>query len=363
MRSILLICGLLITQLGFSQSEITDTTVSRPSVSGLYLSLDSELNTNVYESFVDGGLQTARLGYGITNRVMVGARISSRFNYFSGDANFEANESFLFARYYFLLRQRTRMFAEVGIGTDKVFGERLTTYNLAVGLERQLAPGIVATGLLLYNRIESVQYVFDLTFGFATYLNQLSTLDREAGFERGTFILNQNWGTISSTQQIVDPQTISQQFLVINFNPRVGYFVSDHLLAEVGISANFSQDKNDSRVPISVHYTGKSIGGSAGLRYLPFPRARFAPYIGGEFGFEATEETDGDIFGRGSSTKSTFSTNYVAASLGVMHRLSKHLSIDLNGQYVSAQASRVSPRYEVVRLSLGLRALLVRGRK
>lgn len=328
------------------------------------MSLNAELNSDMFGS-VD--FPAARVGYGITDRIMVGARINSRIGFTAYGNDFNANGSFLFARYYFLLRQRTRLFAEVGVGSTKVLRDRLVTYNLAAGLEYQLTPGIVATGLLAYNGAGSQQNTVELTFGFAAYLNQLSQLRRGIGFERGTIVLNQNWGTLlfSDTDS---PLLFVERSVSFDFNPRAGYFVSDHLMLEAGLSASHNRRKFNFDPFLDTNDTRTAVGVSAGLRYLPFPEAKFSPYVGGEVGYEVgNRDSIFDTQGSSGGSDVNFSTNYVAASLGVMHRLSDHLSIDLNAQYSSSQYddSESAPfsRFNGVRLSLGLKALLVRGRK
>ena len=302
-----------------------DSTLGAPSYRGWYLSGHTPMGAGgFYGGAASFGLAAERVGYGITDRLMVGAGLRLPFaNVFSSDSDFEVEFS-PFVRYYVWQNKQWRMFGELGLNTSYSGSFDLSNYYGAVGVERALAPGVFATATLEHARGRRGFSTTSLDLGFSTLISQLQPLGLSTTFNRGTWVIGESWGRLHHTS--LNFGSRENRSFGVDLRPNVGYFLSKSILLEGTLfgswnRSNFNWTREEQEV------TTQEVGVGLNAKYFILPEARFSPYL--DAGMWVSKSRFIVEQGVNAQNATSDSRNYSGA-IGAFYRLNNSLLLDLN---------------------------------
>ena len=352
-----------------AQSITTDKL--SPSTRGWYLSTQTALALTGTFGEVEPGatleLYTTRIGYGLTESLLIGAQVGL-LGIADGDSGGSgAAINFApFVRYYTTVgTPRLKVFFEAGLGLNEaryVYSDGdAPKFHAALGLEQQLTRGVHATALLAFNGLGAGVNEVSLSLGFNNFLRQLSFYDSRLGFQKGQFLLDSSWGVLSRGGGSKFSEIKENTFHQIQLTPSLGYFLTSRLIAEAtltyersGRKSVFEDDSFDERL-------AESAGLDLGVRYLLSRSTRVAPYLALRGGYTSRRSAFGSTGDPiESDSFSTTSVTSVKGIVGAFYRLKNHLLLDAGLSYTALSYTfrTREERSNRLRLQAGLVVLL-----
>lgn len=321
-----------------------------------YLSGNTSLTTN--NDLVNGSGQisfsSSQLGYFFGSKWLVGAEVVA-----GSDENLYDNSPFTispFARYYFRQRGKTQLFGEVGFGTIGNFGfgsSFETDMHAGVGAERNFGDGVVGTALLRYKAYASGLNYTELDLGLNVILGGEQIIESFAGRRRGALLIDPTFGGVRFGLQ----KRNNLQDLQLDLQLGVGYFVTEHLLAEAGGNiATFNTNFGDLNFRGQTEQNTIDWDAYVGFRYfLPSATGRLQPYAvvrAAATGFSNTQE----FTNFGNQTTSDYSITG-EGGLGTLYYLTSRAALDFNVRYQKRLELRPD-RGHAIGGSLGLKVFM-----
>lgn len=344
----------LITLSAFSQSRkghiylSGNTSLSAEQISAEQASFFRQVPVIIGSRFIENSdndafawrAQSSRVGYFLTNRLMLGAELyfGSKITNGVDESNYFLNP---FVRYYVTDRPggEINFFAQLGFGTigDFGFGSNYeTNLHLGVGAEVRLTGDVAASALLRYNANAWGLNYTEFELRLNTFLGGGLGSSVGPALVRGSIMINPSIGRILLGHRGRD-ETLN---LITDLNVSGGYFLHDRLVVEAGLTINTDQ--------ISSAGQFKHIETSSfiGARYLPTLAFRLRPYLLGRthFTFAEVDRTLLNV-----STNTQFedvrvqSLLHLQAGGGVLVPLSDNVALDgevLFAAPVSSEALR-----------------------
>lgn len=208
----------------------------------------------------DYSLIDVRGGYFFTDRLLVGTGLTSEVYYFDDfDAAMEISP---FVRYYIGTGQ-WRPYAEASASLSIYNGGSDVSALLALGVEKEVAPGILANVELSYGINDILSTDLRLGLNFNALLDGI-----DSRFAAGSQLRKGSWNYGS--------QPISIGYLRRNgFNfegydlaitPEFAYFLSDHLMLDFGVNLFYSKIEGGIEFTTDFDDTQSNIGFNGGLR-------------------------------------------------------------------------------------------------
>jgi len=303
--------------------------------------------------------RSSRIGYFVTNRLMVGTDLYVGTETTDGQ---DRGSYFLdpFVRYYVTNRpgKKVNYFAQLGFGTfgEYGFGSNYeTNFHLGAGAEVRLSDDVAASALLRYNAQASGLNYTELEIQLNAFIG--GGLGKSAGpaLVQGSLMIDPAIGSIQLGHRGRD-EILN---LITDLNVRGGYFLHDHWMVEAGFSVNTNQ-----------YSSGESFGGRLenefseleanaliGARFFPAGSSRLRPYLLGRTNFSLNEQIRTPSFGSaaGLETRNTQSRLHLQAGAGALLSLSNHLALDAEVLYAAPVAGEAQRE---VRGRVGLKVFL-----
>jgi len=303
--------------------------------------------------------RSSRIGYFITNRLLVGTDLYVGTKSFDG---WDESNYFLdpFVRYYVTDRpgKKINFFAQLGFGTvgDYGFGSNYeTNFHFGGGAETRLAGDVAASALLRYNAQASGLNYTELELRLNALIGGGSGKSAGRALVRGSIMIDPAIGNILIGHRGRD-ETLN---LIADLNVSGGYFLHDRWMVEAGISVNtdrFISDNNFQR-RFNSNSDELRITAMIGGRFFPALISRLRPYLLARSRFSHIKQSSTLSFGgnAGQEIIDTQSALHLQAGAGTLLSLSSHVALDAEVLYaapVSGEAQRE------VRGRLGLKVFL-----
>lgn len=280
-----------------------------------YLNANSSLGSDPNSFYGSSEYDNIGGGRFMADRWLVGGNLSGSSTLFT-DFSVEA-----YSRYYFPTKNvNLNFFAQLSAAIGSV-GRSAVNITPAVGLEYQLAPGVLANASLGYEFGDSDNSL-GFNLGLATVLSdRYSTAARS--LRRGTFLLGGQVADLTLTRVASDKFSI---FGSANFS--LGYFLTDRFLISAAIDYGAGNIKL-SRLTSETVTTYTDFSGSLSARYLLLKDKRFLPYVGAGIGYENYDISR--VNGNG-DVQNEFQEEITYGSLqgGLFYHLNDRTLIDLN---------------------------------
>ena len=287
--------------------------------------------------------QVVPVGYFISRRVMVGARLAYHqgdYRYLHTGYQFPESENTAtirpFLRYY-PLRARDRKwdaFAELGFGRLGLKGNSgwETDFHLAAGVERRLAPGVLATARLSYNAFATDLNYTVLEIGPRILPSALGAVSDSAPLRAGT--LFSRGQLLRGSFGHMDRQGRDWTDFNLRLTPSGGYFVIDGLAVTADFDLEIRGSSNEIRSDFfggAEESNGYSVEGAVGLAYFPLRAGRLLPHLAASYGYYAAK-----LDGPGSDfTPSEAKGPLARLGIGATYFLSDAVALEGSASYTS----------------------------
>lgn len=305
----------------------TQTLSAQYEKGGWYLDANTGLRLTGNRNGSDGLLSgRIRGGYFLRERLLVG--LDTEITDFSNDGRLDGARTEVFARYYFSQpgERGLNFFGEAGFGYD-LSGYGSTSLTAAVGFEKLLTPGIVATATLRYrNESGRAPNAVNLRVGTNLLFGQFSEdrATRDYFHRRGDLMLDANVGNIGYSG------TSSIDYLSGDLELRGGYFLRDNLLLTGSLGFSRSRLDYGSVSTTEEYIANTTLSAAAGLQYIFRNGKRFQPYLSAQLRYDYQRDR------RVASGVTNFDRLSTARSLsadlraGFLYHLSNRAALDFN---------------------------------
>jgi len=368
MRLPITLLFVLATLSAFSQSRKGHFYLSgNTSLSAVHVFPEQETNLGQFgdnqigdEEGTTWGAQSSRIGYFITNRLLLGTDfyLGSKINQGAETSNYFLNP---FVRFYLTDQpgSQLNLFAQLGFGTIGEFGfgsNFETNFHLGVGLEARLSDDVAVAGMVRHNANALGLNYTELELQLSTFLGGGLGNSNGLKLSKGSLMLDPSIGGVQVALRNRDA-TLN---LIADLNVSGGYFFHDRWMVEAGFALNsdwytteiiFNQMKNE------FENTQLEFAAIIGTRYFVSNGSRLKPYLLGRTRFSQVDESISRSFGNLEPTVlSARSDLHLQAGAGTLLSLSNHVALDgeiLYGAPISGEAQRE------VRGRVGLKVFLL----
>ena len=219
--------------------------------------VDGALGVTITDDFSQVSI---RGGYFFTERLLVGTRLTSEVYYFDDfDA---ATEISPFVRYYIGTGQ-WRPYAEASASLSIYNGGSDVSALLALGVEKEVAPGVLANVELAYGIQDRISTDLRLGLNFNALLGDVdSRLVASSQLRKGSW----NYGAQPISIGFVQASSFDLKGYDLNLAPEFAYFLSDRLMLDLRASLAYQNTQVDYETASDVDFKQTDLGLKAGLR-------------------------------------------------------------------------------------------------